>query len=737
MPNVQRLTVSLICLSLIHFLVASHALGQEAASDEPVLVTADDITYDDTLSIVIARGNVELAQGGRLLLADTVTYDQTTGIVTATGNVTLVELNGDVLFAEYAELSDDFAQGFVETVSILFADDSRLIANQGVRESEDITEVERAIYSPCDLCPEDPSRAPLWQLRAVQVTHDRAEREVVYRDAFLDFFGVPVLYTPYFSHPDPTVERRSGLLTPVFGSTPNLGPFFRGAYYFDIAPDQDFTLQGGATRDAGGLLGGEYRRRFANGVAVVDGTMNVSDFEETDGTIREDQFRWHVFGNTRFDLDEHWRTGANLQRTSDDTYLEDFEISNEDVLETRAYAEGFYGLSYAAANVYAFQDLRQNAIDQPLVTPWLGADYVGEPGSVLGGQVRAQAGILNLVRTEGVDPDDRVLETEGVDTRRLALRADWQRAFFTDVGLVADVQADLAGYFYWSDNVPEENDPSVLRDGVTASRIFPRGTATVRYPLVRQGGDYQQLVEPIVSLTAAPFAGDPDDIPNNDSLDTAEFDEINLFSDNRFPGVDRLDGSVRLTYGLNTGIFDPYGASATLFFGQSYRFDNRTAFPEGSGLRDRLSDFVGRLTVVPANYFSLDYRFRFDQKTLTARRQEVSMSAGVPAFLTSNTYTFIDELAGTSTTGDVEEILSSISSRITDYWRVAGSFRYDLAEGEARNATVRLSYSDECFTFSGTIRRDLTRDRDRESGTSVFATLAFRNLGVIPLGGNE
>lgn len=736
MPIVQRLTVSLICLSLIHFLVTDRALGQEAQGDEPALVTADDITYDETLNIVIARGNVELAQDERLLLADTVTYDQGSGIVIATGNVVLVEPDGDVMFAEYVELTDDFAQGFADTVSILFIDDSRMIANQGVRESEDITKLERAVYSPCDLCPEDPTRAPLWQLRAVEVTHDRANRDVIYRDAFLDMFGIPVLYTPYFSHPDPTVDRRSGLLTPVFGSTPGLGPFVRSSYYFDIAPEQDFTLDVGLTREAGGLLGGEYRRRFANGVAVVEGSVNVSDRDEGSGVTRNDQLRWHVFGNTRFDIDEHWRVGADIQRSSDDTYLELFEISGEDVLESRAFAEGFYGLSYLAANVFAFQDLREGSIEQPLVTPLMEGDYVGEPGAVLGGQVRATAEVLNLVRTEDVDEADRQLDNEGVSTRRLSLSADWQRAFFTDVGLVADIQADLATYFYWSDNVPEAGDPSRLRDGVTDAVFFPRATATARYPLVRQSGDYQQLVEPIASITAAPVVDDVDDIPNNDSLDV-EFDEINLFSDNRFPGIDRLDGGVRLTYGLRTGIFDPYGGQATVFLGQSYRFEDITVFPEGSGLRDRLSDFVGQVTIAPADYFSLDYRFRFDQKDLRARRQEVSMTAGVPALRVSNTYTFVDEVAGTGTTDDREEILSRISSRITDFWQVAGSFRYDLAENEARNAFFGLTYSDECFTFSGAIRRDFTTNRDVDDGISVFATLAFRNLGVIPLGGEQ
>src|SRR3546814_14862546 len=92
-------------------------------------------------------------------------------------------------------------------------DNSRLIANSGVRR-EGSMEVERAIYSPCNLCAEDPRRAPIWQIRAVRVIHDEENKNIIYRDAFLDIFGIPVAYTPYFSHPDPSVERRSGFLFP-------------------------------------------------------------------------------------------------------------------------------------------------------------------------------------------------------------------------------------------------------------------------------------------------------------------------------------------------------------------------------------------------------------------------------------------------------------------------------------------------------------------------------------------
>src|SRR3546814_15358023 len=92
----------------------------------------------------------------------------------------------------------------------------------------------RAVYSPCDLCKENPDRPPLWQLKAERVVHDQKAQEVRYNNVFLEMWGVPVLYSPYFQHPDPTVKRRSGFLPPLFGTMGEVGEFLRVPYYIEI-----------------------------------------------------------------------------------------------------------------------------------------------------------------------------------------------------------------------------------------------------------------------------------------------------------------------------------------------------------------------------------------------------------------------------------------------------------------------------------------------------------------------
>ena len=706
------------------------AFSQQPEESEPFVVSADELVVDDELNLVIARGNVQIAQAGRVLTADTVTYNPRNGIVTASGNVVAVEPSGEVIYSEYAELDSDLAEGFVEGIGLLFADESRLAAEGGIRRGE-ITEVDRAIYSPCELCEDDPDRAPLWQLRARRVIHDGENKDVIYRDTFLEFGGVPVLYSPYFRHPDPTVDRRSGLLIPNIGSTSDLGFFLRGEYYWAIAPNRDATFELMPTAKSGVKLGGEYRHRFDNGILFLDTSLNQSDRTELENgveVVEQNALRGHIFADTEFHLDENWRVGADIERASDDTYLDQFEISGADVLTSEAYAEGFYGLNYAAAKSFVYQDLRRPRIDQPLILPDLAYNHVSEPGSLWGGQWFANLGALNIERQDLTGP--RITETEGVDTSRLSAETGWRTDFTTGWGLVTNFRTAVRGDFYLSDNLPDPSDPTVTRDQVSEFRIFPRATLTTSYPLVNQEGTVQQLFEPIVAVTAAPDLGDVSNIPNNDSVDV-EFDEINLFSDSRFPGIDRVEDGARVTYGLRLAVFGFGGGSTSIFGGQSFNFYGENPFPDGSGLEDRQSDLVGRITITPAPAFNLDYRFRFDPKSFDGRRQEVSLLAGPDLFRFGANYTFVDAIAGTGTGEDVEEVTLRASSRFAENWAISALARRDLDASEMRKITLGLAYSDECFTFGIDFRRDFTEGA-RSPGDSVFLFISLRNLGDLP-----
>src|SRR5690606_1030435 len=223
--------------------------------------------------------------------------------------------------------------------------------------------------------------------------------------------------------------------------------------------------------------------------------------------------------------------------------------------------------------------LRSTKATSPYILPWFNANYMGEPGEApLGGQWFANASLINLWRD---DEATAAAPYAALDTQRLSVQAGWQREIYTDFGLVVTARGSVRGDLYWSDELPGANGTLPTRDDVFSGRFYPVASVVGRYPLVgpleTPWGTYQQLIEPVVGFTVAPTIDPSADIPNNDSADP-EFDEINLFSDNRFPGLDRVEGGQRITYGLRWGLFGPDGTSSTIFLGQSYRFEVDDSF---------------------------------------------------------------------------------------------------------------------------------------------------------------
>ena len=108
------------------------------------------------------------------------------------------------------------------------------------------------------------------------------------------------------------------------------------------------------------------------------------------------------------------------------------------------------------------------------------------------------------------------------------------------------------------------------------------------------------------------------------------------------------------------------------------------------------------------------------------------MIAGPDLFRFGANYTFVDEIAGTASDSDVEEVTARVSSRFAQNWLLSGSFRRDLELDESREISLGIAYGDECITIGIDFRRDFTEDRDSSSGDSVFFTLNLRNLGELP-----
>ncbi len=197
--------------------ITSLGSHQSASRNQPVTFTADSVEYDRENSLVIAQGHVEAWQDDHVLRADRVTFDRNTGVAAAKGNVVLLEPDGQVLFADYAELTQDMKNGVLRDMRAILAENGRMAANGARRTEGEINEMSKVVYSTCNLCAKDPTRPPLWQIRALSAVQDLEHKKIEFEDAVMEMYGVPIAYMPYFWTVDPSVKRASGLLIPSMG----------------------------------------------------------------------------------------------------------------------------------------------------------------------------------------------------------------------------------------------------------------------------------------------------------------------------------------------------------------------------------------------------------------------------------------------------------------------------------------------------------------------------------------
>ena len=698
-----------ILAAVLGFAGPVSAAGTEAETiEQPMLLTADEMTYDRDLGIVTARGSVEIADEERVLLADTVSYNQRQDVLTASGNVSLLEPSGEVIFAEHAELTGDLKDGIIHNLRVLLSDKARMAAAGARRSRGNILEMRKAVYSPCNLCPEDPTRPPLWQVKAFKVVHDKPRQTIEYSDAWLEIGGFPVAYTPYLIHPDPTVKRQSGFLVPSMGGSTDLGFIVQTPYFFNIAPHRDATLTPIFTSEEGPVLAGEYRHLLPDGKFEGDASITRDS---------DDEIRGHLRSEGRFDIDDTWRWGFDLDRTTDDTYLRRYGFGGGGTLTSRLFTEGFRKRNYISANSYVFQGLSvdDDAGDIPYVAPMVEYSHVGE-ATPMGGRTSLDASFLALTRTDGTD------------TRRLSTKAGWARPFIGSLGDLYTLSASLQGDLYHVNGVERDSDEEDF-SGVTG-RLVPQAALDWRYPFVRPEGSVYHLFEPIASVVVSPYGGNPEKIPNEDSIDF-EFDDTNLFSTNRFTGLDRIEGGPRINYGLHWGVFGRQGGSTNVLVGQSYRFKADDTFGEVSGLEDNFSDIVARVHVAPGKFIDALYRTRLSKDNLAARRNEIDLTVGPEALSLSTNYVFFDRQEGSEFAGR-EEVTVSLNTKLTRFWNAGMSMVQDLtSEGGIRRVALGATYEDECLIFSADLSRTFFEDRDLTPTDAVMLRATFKTLGEV------
>lgn len=703
------------------------ALGGARApvsQNQPVTFTADQVEYDREHGLVTARGHVEAWQNDHVLHADVVTFDRNTGVMAAQGHVVLLEPDGEILFADYAEMNQGMKDAILKDMSAILAQNARLVANGARRYNAQLNEMDKVIYSTCNLCKKDPTHAPLWQLEAAKAVQDLEHKKIEYEDAILEMYGIPVAYFPYFWHVDPSVKRGTGLLIPTFGVTKKLGGFFGQPYYWVIDDQSDATFTPLLATHKAPQIDVQYRRRFNDGTLEVNTSLGYDD-NDPQGT---------VYLKGAFDYNDTWRWGFNIERATSADYVNDYRLGPDlgnqyNIFSSNVYLEGFGVGSYSRLDTKFYQAINTAITSSklPLVLPRYQYSYFGVPDD-WGGRLSIDTGTFNVMRNDGTN------------TMRANLTANWERPF---VGYLGDLwtltlHADTAAY-----NASKFNEQPNFgtTDNIDYAWALPQAALDFRWPFMRDSGAWGvQLIEPRAQLIVAPQMGTSqlDRWPNEDSLDM-EFSDANLFGFNRFPGIDRQEGGSRLNVALHSAWY-LNGTTLDTFVGQSYRTYKDPLFEPNSGLYNQASDIVARATFTPTSWLDLVYRTRLDNSNFAQHMIDTFASAGPANFrLTGgylytqdNPYQLYDQPLPPPTTTTFYTPRNEITFGAAGRWdpyRFDFNMQRNLHTGTFDTISADAIYEDECFIVDVRLYKRYTSFNGDNGSSGLLIQLTFKTVG--------
>jgi len=721
-----------------------HPKPPPAANDGQMLVQAVEVDYDYNNSRVSAVGNVQLFYNGTSVEADKVIYDQKTKRLHAEGNIRMTDADGKVTYAEIMDLSDDYRDGFVDSLRVDTADATRMAATRSDRTNGNYTVFENGVYTACAPCKDDPKKPPLWQVKGARIIHDQTDKMLYFETAQLEFFGVPVAYMPYFSTPDPTVKRKTGFLMPGFSESSAFGYAVEVPFYWAIAPDYDLTLSPRITSKQGVLAQAEFRQRLINGSYQIRAYgIDQLDPGAFAGQPGDRQFRGGIDTKGQFALNDKWVWGWDGVLLTDYQFLSDYRLAQyRDPMASfinlpteaisQLYLSGVGDRSYFDARTIYYLSLSGLQSQVPIVAPVI--DYANVINhSVLGGEFSYKTNFVNLNRetavfdpitnaaainntcvvasadsARSIVPANCLLRGIPGDYARFTAEAQWRRSFTDSWGQIwtpfASIRADAI-------NADISNQPGVsnfLPVGDTqALRVMPTVGLEYRYPFINVQPWGSTTIEPIAQVIVRPNESYAGKIPNEDAQSLV-FDTSNLFSVDKFSGYDRVEGGGRANVGVQATTQFDRGGSITGVFGQSYQLFGLNSYTVqdmtntglDSGLAKPKSDYVASVSYSPNRTYTFSTRARMDEATGSLQRFEAEGRASFDRWSVSMLFGDYSPQPDLGYLTRREGILGSGSVKVATNWVVTGAARWDLVANQINQYVIGAGYVDDCFVLA-------------------------------------
>ncbi|MDG1522834.1 MAG: LPS assembly protein LptD [Hellea sp.] len=707
-----------------------------------IYLEADSLINNENDGVLIASGQVIGKYQERTLRAEKVVYTLATGVVIASGNVVLIDPNGSTQYASKLELSNELETGTATDFTARQVGNGLTSAAFATRTENGEIELYNAYYTACKLCKDKgKTKKPSWRIKARKVRQDKKTRTFRYNSALLEIGGLPLFWTPYLAHPDPSAERSSGFLTPFSGVTSSKGFNVRTPYYWALNEYTEATFTPNLYQNVNPMMKYQFIRKFNTGALSVDGSLTYSSFFDRDGNeFNPDDFqnpsqaplgeklRSHTFIKGLFSPSKTWSYGFGLELSSDDDYLNRYNL--EEPSErfgiynpvgrrniSQAFIVGQQETFRFSASTVGYQDLRSNFRknlgtglitvsepddrELPILAPKIEVEkYWTDP--ILKGRIKGYGDFTALTRDIG---NNYLRGTAGID---------YSKNTVTPVGLELKTFLNSRYDFY---KIKPEDKTNVSYDSIEFQRNLGQVGFDARYPFIKRGKKIDLIIEPRIQLTNS-FGNtklDKFQASQSSSMITSiNPSEINylstqqdgqdidltgnlLWQSNKSTGFDFWESGLRADIGASF-IADAGNTRAQLFIGRSYAENSENNFSEGSGLSSKKSDIVSNLELDINKNLSIITRLRYDDKENKLRRLDSALNFRSKYIKTDLRYYRLNSAINSYFNNGApnQEIKGNVTINFSKNWSLGYSAERDIDLKKMRKQRLSLKFNDDC-----------------------------------------
>ena len=572
-----------------------------------------------------------------------------------------------------------------------------VLKGRGATSDKNETKIYKAAFTTCNT---ENKKCPGWEIQSEEFTHDKINKVFEYKNSWLKIFDKKILYFPFFSHPDPSVKRKSGFLTPVYGSSENLGSWVNIPYFKVINEEKDLTFSPRIYADDKFILQSEYRQAFEQSNFISDFSVN-NDGKNTNT---------HLFAKFDGNVDTKTKFNFKYQDTSNDDYLKvhnlsnsSYLIENESLLTTQLkISREIDDNTNLDTNFTVYQDLSKKDSDrfQYILPNFTFSKNIILPDNYNGNFKFISTGFQKNYDTnkyESLLINDFLFESNN---------------FISETGLLSNYDLLIKNFNSYTENSSNYNDKDDYE--VFGSLLFKTS-----YPLKKVDEYYKNYLKPIMALRFS---------PNNTKSDISEkdikLDYNNLFSLNRIGTNEIIEGGRSISLGLE---YEKRNLKDKKILGLDIAnsiSDKKDAnLPTKSKLNETRSDFVGNLFYAPNNILDINYSFSYDRDFEGTNYDSIKTTISVNNFIT--TFDYLSEDYKNTTTENKEIISNSTIYKFDNENSIKFKTSKDLKKDFTEYYNLIYSYETDCLIASAEFNKKFYKDGSLVPDKSLLFTIRF------------